>query len=293
MPIAENQHYGHDQVLLEYCGLPKQSVIHHPIQHGWQPGPGFGAKRMAEPGAKILWSRRNLESAQEQGYSDFLAIGAPFLYLPEPQVVAAAQAKSLLAIPFHGWEKEGLSGGMERYAEGLSALSREGFGPITVCLYWIEYEQAALRAVFEERGFEVTTMGHRDGNPRFLHKQRSLMMQHSFVTSNRVCTAAFYALSLGVPFFLWGAVQGLSESNDPSGELFDAWQRETFPQLCRERFDGSCQRELGLRELGADFLRAPEELKGILHLGPRHVISRTVLRARRYIHLRQRRRGAG
>jgi hypothetical protein len=287
MAIGENQHYGHDQILLEYCGAAPQSLIPHPIQHGWQPGAGLSARRMGEPGSKLLWSRRNLDSAQQQGLRGGLAIGAPFLYLPELEAAAKPASKSLLAIPFHGWEEDSLASGMDRYAQDLSTLSEDGFGPITVCLYWTEYEQEDLRAVFADRGFEVTTMGHRDGNPRFLHKQRALISEHSVVTSNRVCTAAFYALSLGTPFFLWGAVQGLSESNDPSGEVFDAWQRQTFPQLCRDRFDGTCQRELGLYELGAEYLKSPRELRSTLHIGAQHAVGRTILRARRYLHSRR------
>jgi hypothetical protein len=289
MPIGDNQYYGHDQILLRYCGLPAQTLIPHPIQHGWQPGPGMSARRMAEPGTKLLWSRRNLKSAQEQGLRGGLPIGAPFLYLPEYKAVEEPSKQSILAIPFHGWEKEGLASGMDLYAEDLSALSREGFGPVTVCLYWTEYEQEQLRAVFEDRGFRVTTMGHRDGNPEFLHKQRALISEHALVTSNRVCTAAFYALSMGVPFFLWGAVQGLSQSKDPTGEIFDAWQRETFPELCRENFDGSCRRELALYELGAEYLLSPAELKKTLHLGREHTVARTILRGRRYLHAKRRR----
>ena len=189
-----------------------------------------------------------------------------------------------MAIPFHGWEKGELHGSVVKYADELAQLRDEGFGPITVCMYWFEYEQEELRALFESRGMKTTTMGHRGENPEFLHRQRTLIREHSVVTSNRVSTATFYALSLGVPFFLWGPVQGIEGSDDPTGEIFEAWQRREFPELQYAAFDGTCHRELGLKELGAEYVQSPEALRKTLSIEKGHGGRRAMLNARRYAH---------
>ena len=284
MLFRENLHYGHAEILLDHCRLPNSTRIPHRVQHGWQPGPGMSDKHMAEPGKKIVWSSRNLRSSLDRGFSGATPIGAPFLYLPALEAAPPSSEKSVLAIPFHGWERGELHGSVVAYADSLASLRKEGFGDITVCMYWFEYEQAALRALFESRGMTTITMGNRGENPEFLHRQRQLIRQHSVVTSNRVSTATFYALSLGVPFFLWGPVQGIEGSDDPTGERFDAWQQQTFPELRFDAFSGECHQEIGMRELGAEFVQTPETLRETLNVGPGQRGARTIAQSRRYLH---------
>ena len=193
--------------------------------------------------------------------------------------------RSLLIVPFHGWEKQALHGSMTAYVDALAQLEREGFGPITVCLYFHEYEQATVRELFERRGYATTTMGHRNDNPEFLPRQRELIRRHAFVSSNRVSTATFYALVSGRPFFLHGPSVGLSETDDPTGEQFDRWQRETFPELCREgEPDLARQRAIGEYELGVEHRRTPEQLREASMLGPEYRGARLRIGLRRRVH---------
>lgn len=283
--FAENRHYGHGDILLAYCGLPASTPIPVRLQHGWQPGLGMRPRDMAQPGPKIVWSSRNLEQAEAAGYSGAVAIGAPWLYLDPTPDPGPAHPRSLLVVPFHGWERDALHGTMDAYAEAVARLGDEGFGPITVCLYWFEYEQPALRELFERRGFATTTMGHRDQNPYFLHRQRELIRRHAHVSSNRVSTAAFYALEAGRPFFLYGPPVGLSASDDPSGERFDRWQREAFPELLERGGPASPgQLALGARELGVEHRRTPAQLRELLLLGPEHRAARARVRLERRVH---------
>ncbi len=279
--FAENRHYGHAEILLGYCGLAPDTAIPVRMQHGWQPGFGMRPQDMTQPGPKIVWSTRNLERASEAGYRGAEAVGAPWVYLEDEPDLGPEHERSVLVVPFHGWEKESVAGTMSGYAEALSALVDQGFGPITVCLYWFEYEQPPLREVFESRGFATTTMGHRNDNPEFLRRQRALIRRHRFVSSNRVSTAAFYSLDADRAFFLYGPPAGLSASDDPSGERFDAWQRESFPELCWERFDETCRQDIGERELGREHKLDPDRLREILLLGPEHGAARAKLRLAR------------
>ena len=287
---GENHYYGHSALLLRHCELPLGTVIPARLQHGWQVGAGMPLGPLREPGPKLLWGQRNLDAARAEGHTELMAIGAPFLYLP-PVDVTPLDDRSLLVIPFHGWEREALEGSMVQYADAIETLVGEGFGPVTVCMYWFEYAQAALRSCFESRGFATTTMGHRDANPDFLVRQRELLLRHAFVTSNRVSTAAFYGLYSGRPFFLWGPPQGLSAGDDPTGEAFDRWQGETFPELAWDRFDGGCRQETGARELGLEFRRPPQALIEALALGPAHRWRRARLRVRKAVHTTRRKLG--
>ena len=286
--FPENRYYGHARLLLDHCGLPADTRIPVRMQHGWQPGLGMSPRHMAQPGPKIVWSSRNLAQVEAAGHAGAVAIGAPWLYMPARPDPGPAHPRSLLAVPFHGWEQQHLARDMDDYAAALEQLAGEGFGPITVCLYWFEYEQPRLREVFERRGFATTTMGPRGDNPEFLLRQRALIQRHAQVSSNRVSTASFYALEAGRPFFLFGPPVGLSETDDPSGERYDAWQREEFPELVgrdvgRESIDAGA-RELGARELGVEHRRTPEQLRAVLLLGAEHRGARARVRVRRRVH---------
>ena len=281
---ADNRHYGHAHVVLTHCGLPVDTPIPVRLQHGWQPGMGMRDCDMREPGPKAVWSVRNRTQAEGAGFSDVIEVGSPYLYLPSSGDPGPTRGeRSLLVVPFHGWELAELAGTMDAYAGAIQELAAKGWGPITVCLYWVEYEQPQYREVFEERGFATTTMGHRDNNPDFLSKMRDLLRAHAAVTSNRVMTAAFYALHSERPFFLYGPPVGLSATDDPSGEDFDRWQREAFPELTYESFSQSgelCHRQVGTDELGVAL--SPEELRKRLLLGASFAKERRRLRWRRW-----------
>lgn len=283
--FVENHFYGHAGLLLAAAGLPPTARIPHRVQHGWRTDAGFAPYVLREPGPKVVWGARTLARGRALApRAPLTAIGAPFLYLPPLSDAArpTPRPKSLLALPFHGWEEGRVAAGYAAYARALAAFAAgAGFLEVTVCLYWLEHADPALRAPFEAEGFGVVTMGHRDGNPAFLATQRAALLAHSAVTSNRVSTATFYALSLARPFFLWGPPQGLAGTSDEGGEAYDRWQRAEFPALTWERFDGGVPAGLAAEELGAEFVRSAEGLREALWLTPRYAAARALLPVRR------------
>lgn len=259
----DNRHYGHRDALADYAGVPRGRPMVGVLQHGWQLGPGQPPWNYRDPMPLLLWSRRNLDAARAVGLQRAVAIGAPWLYRFGTAAVADAGVGTL-AMPFHGWEKQRVQGDFERVADALVALERDGWGPLTVCLHDMEHRDPGLRAVFARRGFEVVTAGPRDDNPAFLDRLQALMRRHRAVTSNRVATATFYALALGRTFVLHGPMVGLNNSEDPDGARFAALQREAFPELVAGPCGGEVGRAIGLRELGAEFLHSPGELRVLL-----------------------------
>jgi hypothetical protein len=284
--FEDNHHYGHSDIFRRYCGLRELPKMERQVQHGWQPGPGFAARHVQSPWPNAVWSARNLRKCAELGSTNVEAIGAPFLYLPAmpamPDLPDSLGPRSLLVYPFHGWAKQSVHGDMQTFARQLHEFERvEGFGPITVCLYYLEYADPAIRGAFEQYGWTVMTLGSYASNPTFLDRLRDMQRRHAYVTSNRVATATFYALSLGCRFFLHGPPMGLSESQDPTGEEYDAWQRAEFPMLTLEGFGDRAHVEVGEAELGLEFQRSPEQLAELLGWRGSNPMRRLGLRVRK------------
>jgi hypothetical protein len=280
--FEDNHHYGHSDVLRRYCGASELLKMERQVQHGWQPGPGLAERHLRSPWAKAVWSARNLRKCADLGARNVEAIGAPFLYLPDsPGEEESLGPRSLLVYPFHGWAKQSVLGDMHSFAVRLHELERvEGFGPITVCLYHLEYADPAIRDAFERYGWTVVTLGSHANNPNFLDKQRAMQRRHAYVTSNRVATATFYSLVSGCRFFCYGPPMGLSESKDPSGEEYDAWQRAEFPMLTFEGFGDRGHVEVGEAELGLEYKRSPEQLAELVGWRGSSPIRRIGLRMR-------------
>lgn len=264
--LRSNGHYGHREILNAYAGVAAGTPLPGHLQHGWNYDLGSSVEGvlLSAPNPFFLWSDRNLRNCRKAGLAGHVtAVGAPFLYLPEPAPSPPPEPGSLLVMPFHGWEKERIEQDFSEYAQAIREISGE-FRKITVCLYWFDNQFPEYRRPFEELGAEVLTIGPRDDNPRFLHDTVRLMSRCEYVTANRVQTAAFYALALGRKFFVYGPPVGLDKSLDRSGELFHAWQKQEFPQLFWESFGDRCHRVTGEDELGLAHKRSPEALRELL-----------------------------
>jgi hypothetical protein len=260
--FADNAYYGHEGVLRRYARVDHARPACGIIQHGWTPGTGIiEPQYLHGPWQKYVWSRGNEQLALEAGGAPVEAIGAPFLYQLRLQPAAPPAGRSLIAFPFHGTEGDPVAATFSKYAQTLRQLERDGFGPITVCMYWLEHADPALREPFEKAGFAVTTLGHRDDNPRFIERFVDLVGQHAFVTSNRIGTAIFYGIAMGRPAFLVGPGMALRSERDPAGERVARWTRALFPELDYAAFDGSLQADYADRELGAEFVLSPADLR--------------------------------
>ncbi len=110
-------------------------------------------------------------------------------------------ATGTLAFPSHSSSQFDFSSGYSRYAQDLLRLP-ERFHPVTVCMYYYDLLQGRHKA-FEEAGFEVVTNGY-IGEPTFVDTFYDTMRRFRYITSNHIGSYSFYALEMGLPFFLYG-----------------------------------------------------------------------------------------
>jgi hypothetical protein len=265
---SSNHWYGHAHILARFCGLGDGAPprINGVIQHGWTFVHGFGFGHQPPEGfARFAWSDVCRRRGQAIGWRDYYVIGAPFLYLaqmdPEPQL----ERKGTIWYPFHGTpDYESLVGDHSRLIDEIKEVET---GPVTVCLYFIEYEQQEVRRRSEDEGFRVICHGSRGakwrgGSANFLDNQLAELRRHERVASNRLSTAIFYGTAMGCepavygdPMELVGVKEGFNGER-----LLEAW----YPELHGQHLDLQACREIADEELGRQWLLSPDEMVMVL-----------------------------
>lgn len=261
--FIDNHYYGHDRALRKYAGVRPALPIPGRLLHGWTPESGFGLpdRRLVPWFPYLVWNRSNVEACRRRGARAVEAIGSPFLYHLQGKTLAPATSdQRVLYAPFHSAEQARVQEATP-LRDRLSFLRAQGFSRITICAYWHDFAKPEVRAAIEAEGCPVVSNGHRDTTPDFLDRIVTNLTDHDIVASERLSTLSMYALAAGRPAFVFGKTPGISPGPDPDGSRWAAMQRERFPELLWENFDGTCHRDTALRELGAEFLLSPEALR--------------------------------
>ena len=262
-----NHWYGHAHILAEYAGLDPESPppIRGIVQHGWTFVHGFGYHNTDWGMAKFAWSDVCRRRGEAIGWRNYLVIGAPYLYLMEILDDPHQEREGTIWYPFHGTlDYETVQGSHQALIDEIRDTEE---GPVTMCLYYVEYEDPEIRGLYEDAGFRVITHGHRgrmwQGTDRFfLFRQLGELRRHRRVASNRLTTAVLYGVAAGCEPAVYGDPMefvGARAGFDGTGLL-----EATLPDLFGKRIDLELARATTRTELGADFVMSPEELRYVL-----------------------------
>jgi hypothetical protein len=262
-----NHFYGHAQIMARYCGYRADPPrIRGFLQHGWNIIDGFAPGMPYVPGVpRFLWSsgpvRRGLPAGHRNGY----AIGAPWLYLLALEPDPGTPRHGTIWYPFHGWEQQEVLGDHIALIAEIRETEPED---VTVCLYWAEYENPAVRRLYADEGFRVICHGFRGHwwhrvDPGFLYRQLAELRRHRRVASNRLSSAVFYGIAAGCEPAVYGDPMVLQDEHPVFGGV--ARIRRLWPELHGPRVDPAVARQVADHELGAAFLAEPGEIRELFH----------------------------
>lgn len=260
-----NHYYGHAHLMARYAGL---ADWRHPprvwgyLQHGWNVHHGFDPTAELVPGVpKLVWSDGPREVGRALGIDGYAVVGAPWGYLLrlEPDF-GGTRREGTIYYPFHGWERQRVVGDHAGLAATIRARETD---PVTVCLYWLEYRDRAVRRTYERAGFRVITHGPRGGrrrgtDPRFLDRQLAELRRHRRVASNRLSTAVLYGASVGCEVGVYGDPMRLVDDDLVPGGA-DRIRRE-WPELHDHTVPQAIAEKVARQELGLDRLLGPTEV---------------------------------
>ncbi|MGD7705832.1 hypothetical protein [Microlunatus sp. Y2014] len=264
---SSNHWYHHAHILAEYCGLDREAPprINGILQHGWTFVHGFGYGHKPPAGfPRLVWSDVCRRRGHSIGWRDYVVIGAPFLYLmaSNPATEPAPEREGTIWYPFHGTaDYETVTGNHHALIEEIKAVED---GPVTVCLYYVEYDQPEINKVYTDAGFRVICHGTRGskwrgGNSDFLLNQLTEVRRHRRVVSNRLSTAIFHGVAAGCEAAVYG--DPMEFVGGRPGFVDEGLIPANYPEFFDTHPDQAAVRATVDREMGVAEMMSPEELR--------------------------------
>ena len=143
---------------------------------------------------------------------------SPFVfYRRKNNIEREPDARGTIAFPIHPTNEIDNLLNMETYAKQLLALPQK-FHPVSVCLHYSDI-QRGTHEVFIKNGIPVYTAG--GGGRFFTINYYNILKKFSYATSNLVSSSLYYAIEMGIPFFIYGDKPRLynrEDKNIPVGE---------------------------------------------------------------------------
>jgi hypothetical protein len=263
-----NHNYGQAHLLARYCGLNDRFPPPIPgyLQHGWNLFDGWNPQHEFYDGAwRFVWSDAPRRRGYMLGRGEYRVIGAPWNYLlamePDLGVVPDDQREGTLWFLFHGWEGGPITG---QHARLIEEIKETEPGPVTMSLYYTEYERPEIRRAYEDAGFRVICFGRRgwmyeDTHRTFLYHQLTELRRHRRVASNRLSTAVLYGVSAGCEPAVYGDPMELAGEDQAFGGT--ARVERLWPELLGKEIDQAAAGVVVDAELGVAALHSPEELR--------------------------------
>lgn len=200
-PMA-HQCYGLGRWLRRDLGLPDIVPLHIHMDHGVRISSAITNCDLLSQAPIFFTSAAQKNEYYRQTGKRSYVCGSPFVaYRHLNHIEKSPSAKGIVAFPVHSTHLIDVVIDWEQYAEDLLNLPPE-FQPITVCLYWKDL-LAERHTPFLKRGIAVTTAGH-IADPDFAVTFYDILRQHCYCTSNMAGSYTFYAIEMGIPFFLHG-----------------------------------------------------------------------------------------
>lgn len=256
--------YGHDWIIRRHLNWPRLIPLNVRIQHGWYANlaPTTSDLRVDQP-MMLVWNARIAEEWDRLTGRPVRILGSPFVFFRRMErIEPAADARGTVVFPQHSTRNNETRHDVEAYCRDLDRLP-DVYRPITICLHFHDWDQ--LEPLFRRYGYTDIVSAGKSRQPRaqFARNFYQILARHRYASSNDILTGTFYAIEMGIPFFIYGPESTTHMRS--SGEAID---RLPFASTALELFRGprtditDAQRRFVTAELGladavpADQLRA-------------------------------------
>jgi hypothetical protein len=210
-----NSIYGFNAIISEYAGCPLMLTLSCRYQHGWTPLTAANPyDLLTDKPLMLVFSKRRLQAWNEASNIPAAIMGAPFVhYRRLRQIEKDIDANGTVVFPSHSTELIDAVFDIDGYCQQLKNLPIE-FHPITICLH--DNDLARKKdVIYKKYGFNIVTAGPKYvPGFEFVQKFYEILRSHKYATSNQVGSYAFYAVEMGIPFFILGEPAVMENSGE-------------------------------------------------------------------------------
>jgi hypothetical protein len=267
--------YGMGKALKQYVNYPDKLPLCFETDHG----PSLHDKpidtELQTSAPLMLFHNKRVAKSWKTITSKPCAVmGSPFAYFRKLYGInKKSDATGTVVFPWHSTPLIHAEIQWDEYCEKLKEL-HDMYQPITICIYWRDVLKG-LHKIFTKAGFSVVTAGHMYDDS-FTERFYNILSRHKYATSNLLQSCTFYAVEMGIPFFLYGETKNATSFNsgDPNVPLgrycpvktykrrveLSALFRNITKEITKEQ-KNAVEEELGIHDaLG------PKELRRLLWL---------------------------
>lgn len=205
--------YDMKSILEKYTGV-KTDIKKYEIQHGWL---STDKPLITDLNKNIqlyfTWSKRLKDEWEKISNVKCEVITSPFvIYRRMNNITQNKDAKGTIAYPYHSTHQVKGEYDIDKYCEVLKSLPEE-FQPVTISLHHSDIEEYNMDKEYEKRGFKVVCASYGQGDKQFYEAFYDILKNYKYATANEPGSQSFYAIEMGIPFFLAGE-QGIVDNRN-------------------------------------------------------------------------------
>lgn len=203
MAKNEMSDYGFNSIIKEYAGFPTFLPLPCHWEHGWTASSEAAASDLATTKSVMLVFSKRRELVWRKVSGQAVAVmGAPFVHFRKRRhITIANDAVGTIAFPGHSCSGIDAIYDIQSFAQQLRSLP-DVFQPATICLHPADIRKGT-GILYEHQGFKVVSAGDQF-SVEFPARFYGILRAHRFATSNVVGSYSFYAVEMGIPFFIAG-----------------------------------------------------------------------------------------
>ncbi|MFZ3131108.1 MAG: hypothetical protein WA125_08425 [Desulfosporosinus sp.] len=210
--MSTNSIYGYNAIISEYAGYPANLPLLFDGDHGWAAASAYDV--LTDQPLMLVLNRRRLHAWHEKSSIPAAILGAPFVhYRKLRQIEKDRAANGTVAFPAHSTDLMDAVFDIDEYCMLLKSLPSE-FQPVTICLHADDLARKK-DSIYNKYGFNIVTAGSKYvPGFEFVQKFYEILRSHKYATSNEVGSYSFYAVEMGIPFFILGEPAEIENSGD-------------------------------------------------------------------------------
>jgi len=199
----EDRKYSLNRIIRLLTGFPEDKPLPCRYEHGHTPSDDKPVNDLkTKKRLMLVYNKRRLDIWQRYSKKKAVIIGSPFVkYRRLKNICRVQEPRGTVFFPFHSTVSvEGVFD-REGYCRKLCELPSD-FYPIKICVH--EHDiQRGFDNIYREQGFEVVTAGVRERHD-FVDKFYEILRHCKYTSSNAFGSYLFYAVEMGIPFFIYG-----------------------------------------------------------------------------------------